>query len=352
METAEIENLLKNLGYNLSDRGQYWQCAALFRGGDNPNALQIYKDSGVWKDYVEGGGFSPLPRLIKKTVGEKEFKNFDFKSNTIKSDQINQEESSVISQEKLFSKEDVTTLLPHYSFYNRKGISDQTLNFFGCGMCTSGSMYQRFVFPIFNKFQQIHGVAGRDMSQSKSRPKWKHMGKKTSWVYPLYCIDQSGSTPVFEKIQELKEVILVESIGDMLSFFERGYKNVLVTFGLDVSSYLLSILMGLNINNIHLCFNNDFKSKVNAGQIAAVKNFLKLLNYFDTSQINIALPIKNDFGDMSNEDFKAWEVKKINNLSNNNLICQHVLKISKNLFSENKISKNLYSNVKKLSCYE
>ena len=351
METVDIENLLTNLGYKLQDRGQYWQCAALFRGGDNPNAIQIYKDSGVWKDYVEGGDFFPLPKLIKKTIGEKEYKKLNLKEgSTFKS--LPTEELAVTSQEKLFDKKDFDNLLPHYSFYNKKGISDKTLIFFKSGMCTSGSMYQRYVFPIYNKFQQIHGVAGRDMATSSNRPKWKHMGRKTSWAYPLYCQDEKGSTPIFKNILDLKEVILVESIGDMLSLFERGYTNVLVTFGLDISSHLISILMGLNISSIHLSFNNDFNSSINAGQTACVKNFLKLLSYFDCTQINIALPVKNDFGDMNESDFIKWENKKNKNLSSNNLICESVLKLSKILFSKNKISKNLFQNIKKLPCYE
>ena len=349
MNSNEIENLLSDLGYKLYDRGSYWQSAALYRGGDNPNALQIYKDSGVWKDYVSGGSFAPLALLIKKTIGDKEFNKLNLDEAITKAAEYTPKELSVISLEKTFSKNDLDNLLPHYSFYNKRGISDDTLLFFKSGMCTSGSMYQRYVFPIFNKFQQVHGVAGRDMSNASNRPKWKHMGKKTSWAYPLYSTNSQGNYPILDSILISSEVILVESIGDMLSLYEKGYKNVLVTFGLDISSNLLTILMGLNIQTVHLCFNNDLNR---AGQNAAVKNFLKLLNYFDSSCLNIALPTKNDFGEMSGEDYNYWENKKNKNLSSNNLICEHVLKISKNLFSKNKISKNLFKNIKKLSCYE
>ena len=36
-----IERALKNLGYDLIDRGKYWQCNAVYRDGDNKSALQI-----------------------------------------------------------------------------------------------------------------------------------------------------------------------------------------------------------------------------------------------------------------------------------------------------------------------
>ena len=349
--TLDIEETLKNLGYNLQDRGEYWQCSAVYRNGDNPNALQIYKDSGVWKDYVQGESFLPFPALLEKTVGKENLKNFNLnlKGSLVKS---KPKDLSTDSLEKTFLKSDFESLLPHYSFYNKKNISNDTLKFLNSGMCTSGSMYQRYVFPIFNKFGQIHGAAGRDMTNSSSRPKWKHMGKKTFWVYPFYCISENGDYPILNSIVESKEVILVESIGDMLSLFENGHKNVLVTFGLDVSPQLISILMGLNLNKIWLAFNNDFNKKNNAGRIACVKNFLKLLNYFSHEKINICLPVKNDFGDMDKQDYDYWEKKKEINNSSSDLICNTILKLSKQMFSQKKLSKNLFDNIKKLPCYD
>jgi hypothetical protein len=213
-------------------------------------------------------------------------------------------------------------------------------------------MYQRYVFPIFNKFQKVHGLAGRDMLNSSSRPKWKHMGKKTSWSYPLYCFGEGGSSPTFSSIISNKEVILVESIGDMIFLFDNGIKNVLVTFGLDISPTLISTIMGLNVNSIILSFNNDFNKDFNSGKASCIKNYLKLLNYFNDDKISICLPIKNDFGDMSREDLDTWQIKKEKNLKNHNALCDSILNFSKDLFGSNKISKNLYKNVKKLSCYE
>ena len=62
------KEILENLGYKLSDHGSYWRTSALYRSGDNPTALQIYKDSGVWKDYVEDSIFLPFEALVQKTT--------------------------------------------------------------------------------------------------------------------------------------------------------------------------------------------------------------------------------------------------------------------------------------------
>jgi DNA primase len=162
-------------------------------------------------------------------------------------------------------------------------------------------MFQRFVFPIFNTNNQIHGFSGRIMSKSSTAPKWKHIGVKSKWIYPHNLS--------LNEIQKKQEVILVESIGDVLSLFENGYKNILCTFGVDISPSLISYLVGINPKKIIISFNNDKLSKNNAGKNGAIKNFLKLQNFLDNQKIYIHLPTKNDFGEMNSEDFTEWSNK-------------------------------------------
>jgi len=68
MDSSKIKSILETLGYNLSDKGSYWQCAALYRDGDNQTALQIYKNTGAWKDYVENTPFSSFRNLLALTL--------------------------------------------------------------------------------------------------------------------------------------------------------------------------------------------------------------------------------------------------------------------------------------------
>ena len=62
----DYASILRNLGYTLSDRGSYWQTSAIYRGGDNKTAISIYKDSGVWTDFVAGSVALPFELLLKK----------------------------------------------------------------------------------------------------------------------------------------------------------------------------------------------------------------------------------------------------------------------------------------------
>ena len=70
------KEVLENLGYTLTDHGSYWRTNALYRSGNNSTALQIYKDSGVWKDYVEDSMFLPFEALVQKTTKTSNVKSF------------------------------------------------------------------------------------------------------------------------------------------------------------------------------------------------------------------------------------------------------------------------------------
>jgi hypothetical protein len=297
MDRDNIYETLTSLGYKLSDRGSYWQTNALYRNGDNRTALQIYKDTGIWKDYVEQTPYMPFEKLLKITLNtddDNEIKNYikdDFPLRVVQSKQK-------IEMEKIYSEDVLSKLLPHYKFYNDKGIDDQTLKLFKGGLATNGNMFQRFVFPIYNLNNQIHGFSGRDMVNSKNRPKWKHMGVKSKWLFPNHLSSDS--------IKKKNEVILVESIGDVLNLFQNGYKNVLCTFGLEISPSLISYLIGLNPQKIIISFNDDSKSSFNSGKFGALKNFFKLQGFFDNSKLYTHLPSLNDFGDMSSNDINDW----------------------------------------------
>jgi hypothetical protein len=64
----------------------------------------------------------------------------------------------------------------------------------------------------------------------------------------------------------------------------------------------------LDPNKIYISFNND-QEKNNAGNDAAEKGKNKLLRYFDPRQIEIKLPNKKDFGEMSSEEILVWKKK-------------------------------------------
>ena len=257
MNADSIKDVLIELGYQLVDRGSYWQTNALFRNGDNKTAIQIYKDSGVWKDYVAQTSFMPFKSLVQATLNtndknllDKYLKNLDLLDTGLEKSVSN---SNKIVTEDTYPESCLEKLLPHYKFYNDKGISTDVLKKLRGGFATEGQMNKRFVFPVFNEYGLIHGFAGRDMVSSSERPKWKHVGRKNNWIYPLHNKESEAE----ESIASKSQVILVESIGDLLSLHESGVKNVLVTFGLSVSPKMICALVALSPEEIIFSFNND-----------------------------------------------------------------------------------------------
>lgn len=306
MSAENIKNILTNLGYKLVDCGNHWRTSALYRGGSNPTALCVYKDSGTWIDYVQNSNALPLKTLVAATINSND--DLDIKKAMGGIGVLPQKTDSLNTKnkhEKIYPESSLERLLPHYSFYKEKGISEQVLQELKAGLATQGSMYQRFVFPIYNKNFLIHGFSGRDMSGKPDRAKWKHMGSKTSWVYPYY-VKSNGFSLTAESIKEKGFVILVESIGDMIQLRESGINNVIVSFGTSISSYLLCFLVGINPKKIFISFNNDSDKKENRGQIGAIKSYLKLIKHFDSKKVCISLPTKNDFGDMSSPEIHSW----------------------------------------------
>lgn len=285
--SKSVRDLLVELGYKPKDSGKYWRVKALFRGSKDYN-IAVNKKTGGWVDFSHGrkGG---IDDLVKITLGQ----NADVESYTYG---VNLDFSEEITMPKTYDPECLERLLPNYSYWNERGVSDITLKELNNGVAHSGKMYRRSVFPIFNPDGKIYGFAGRAIADGE-RTKWKLIGGKSNWAYPYYFNKDA--------IHSAEEVIIVESIGDFLSLYENGVKNILIAFGVTIGRGLLNKLLKLNYN-IVVAFNNDSGGNY-AGNIAAIKNFVKLSELFDLDSLSVKLPPKKDFGDCSADDIERWK---------------------------------------------
>jgi len=320
LEPTEIHEALSQLGFKLSDRGTYWQTSAIWRNGDNPTAIQIYKNSGVWRDFVEEGKHQPFFRLVGKALGTSDKKQIEkyVKVDGAHLDFVEQKDNRVkIRMDQVYSTEDLKRLLPHHKFYLDKKISLDTLKMYQGGYATVGKMNGRYTFPIFQEKvpENIIGYTGRSLryqSEVSTFPKWKHIGQRKNWIYPLY-LPIDGAYPFLEDTQKKKEVIIVESVGDSLALSENKMFNHIVTFGLTLSSKQICQLVSLDPAQIIIAANNDNHKEINVGLEAAIKNFIRLMDFFDVSKLSIKLPQANDLSDLHiNDCFKTWLDKKVN----------------------------------------
>jgi hypothetical protein len=342
MNQEVIKSSLTKMGYSLQDCGNHWRTNALYRGGSNPTALMIYKDTGVWTDFVKNTPRMPFKDLVCatiKTTDESQISKFLENLST----QPVQQHKPKMSSEKIYDESILHKLMPHYIFYTNKGVNEDVLVNLKGGLATEGAMYQRFVFPIYSESGTIQGFSGRDMnSKSSNRPKWKHVGKKTNWVYPAF-VPVDGENIYLDSIKENRCVYLVESIGDILSLHSAGIHNTICIFGTSISSKVLCFLLSLDMECLHICLNNDSNKEKNRGKIGSLGVYCKLLNYFSRARISISPPTLNDFGDMNSEQINEW----LSNLSEPGSNLKQIDDDIKSYYNSGDISKSVYQSFKK-----
>jgi len=293
---SSVYDILTSIGYDLRDFGKSYRSKPIYRDSNNNTALIIDKETGRWHDFTtnQGGDIKQLIKLTLKTPSEEDLNKY-LSGFTVTAVQNNVK----IEQQKIFPKDLLIKLRKDHDYWIKRGVSRETLELFQGGVADNGKMANRYVFPIFNSKDEIVGFSGRSLSKNPEI-KWKHIGAKSNWCYPLKLNK--------EIILSQKEVIVVESIGDLLSLWDAGVKNVIVAFGIDISSTLISFLIKIDAQKIILSFNNDIDNN-EVGNKAALKAKNKLLNHFDEKQIKIALPTKKDFGEMNYEEIKQWKNK-------------------------------------------
>ena len=126
MNSDEIKNSLEKLGYTLKDFGNHWRTKALYRGGDNPTAIKVYKNSGVWQDYVQGHSSMPLVKLVELTLQTKDPKIIKEYVSTNQEIQAHYIAKEKIEMDKIYPKECLNRLFPNFSFYKKRGISEES----------------------------------------------------------------------------------------------------------------------------------------------------------------------------------------------------------------------------------
>jgi len=297
-----LVEILNKLGYtNLKSSGPVFRTRPLYRDSGNDQILCIFKDTGYFKDHGRDEFKGPLEELVRLTLNLKSHKEacewlgVGYK----KINYSPVEKVKYVEQDKIFSNENLNLITSNHQYWNKRGISNETMNLFKSGLdngTEGGKMQNRYVFPIFDSKHNIIGISGRKIEKESKRPKWIHYGKKNKWIYPAFINTDS--------IKSKSEIILVESIGDMLSLWEAGITNCIVLFGVNLSDSILFYILGLRVEKIIIALNNDGENK--AGNTAAKKILEDLKYYFDESRISIALPERNDFNEMTKTEILRW----------------------------------------------
>jgi hypothetical protein len=294
-----IQTVLEKLGYVLKDMGNEWRTKPLYRESDNNSVVSIQKKTGLYYDFADRTGGN-LKDLVKRTLKLTSCEDAEkiLLENSIDLEKKDTKYVSFITMQTTFDKNMLLRLIKQHDYWIKRGISSNVLEQFKGGITFNGSMTNRYVFPIFNSKDELVGFAGRLLKDNPDFPKWKLIGQKSHWLYPLHINKQD--------IVKKKSVILVESIGDMLALFECGVRNVLVIFGVDLSEKMIEFLLKMDMQKITVALNDDQGNGM-VGNDAALEIKEKLCNYFDENQIDITTPEHKDFNEWLKNDRAGLE---------------------------------------------
>jgi hypothetical protein len=281
---SEIYTILVDLGYNLKQDIKGWRSSSIYRQGDNPTSLLIYKDGSGFTDFVEGktGTFDELIQLSLGLKTPEQAKEW-LKNKNINLELTDKTFKAKVQDCEYLDADELKKVIKNNSYWNNRGISDETLEQFPhCGVLESGKMKDRYVFPVFDAKDRLIGLNGRTLKNSSI--KWKILGQKTKFVYPLEN----------ESIKKENKVILVESMGCVLSLYECGIKNVKCVFGIEMNLAILNLILRLNPSKIVVSLNNEDSCR---GNEASDKLYRRLLKYFNEGQVKVNLPKCKDFNE-------------------------------------------------------
>jgi len=225
-------------------------------------------------------------RLILSLVGTQE----------VEGEIIYKKPEPKIEMPKKWPLEQLNGLVRNHEYWNNRGISSETMDYFQVGLAYRGQMVLRSVVPIFNKTKtHLIGFTGRALKPDM-KPKWKHLGDKTDFVFP------------YISNEKYNKVLLVESPGCIFRLWDNGIKNTKCLFGTVASPAILKYLIETNPEEILIGTNNELDSKNKAvGNKAAEKLENQLLQFFGRNKIKIALPPTKDFGEMNSDEIKQYK---------------------------------------------
>jgi len=297
----DVKEILLSLGYsNITEDSRNYRMKPLYRDSSSNTVLSVRKDTGYFIDFSRNikGSLQDLVQLSLKLESVNDAEKW-LSNTSYSSERKEAVVKPTLKQIKTFNKECLLKLSKDHSYWINRGVSEDTVSVFEGGVVGVGKMKDRYIFPIYNYKKELVGVSGRSIVDRN--PKWKHIGVKSEWKYPLQINNKI--------LRSEKQVILVESIGDMLALWDCGIKNTMVTFGLEVSVAVISYLLRIDIDHIFIAFNND-EQKSSAGNQAAEKACAKLARHFDPEQIHVAIPEGScDFGEMTKEEILSWKKK-------------------------------------------
>lgn len=307
---SQIENILTKLNVDFKRSGKWLTSRCAAHGGDNRGAMAFCTHTNKWVCFTRHcqeeygndvvGLVSGILQLSRNEAYGWLSENIQEVEGVVKKDV--QEREDRIYEEHLLKK------LLRTDFYLKRGFSQSTVDAFEHGKAESKTMRNRIVFPIRDEKGFIRGFsgrwAGREVQKdgktvcltdhNKEVVKWRHTSfKKSNYLYRL------NEAKSFSK----DNLIIVESIGNVMRFYDAGFKNCVASLGSFLSLTQAALIMKSTKKAV-LAFDNDkagIKAEATARKI--LEPFVNLKTIFP--------PIGLDWADLQNADLiDIWNKNK------------------------------------------
>lgn len=195
-----------------------------------------------------------------------------------------------LTTERVYPESSLTTLLPDYSYWLKRGMKEEVLKALENGLAPQGEkgkLSGRSVFPIRDAQRRIVGFSGRLTGESSFAPKWKHLFRSGKAVYPAHLTG--------EAIRLTRTAVLHESLGDGLALLSHDIKPILCTWGLNLSGAIISYLVSADVRCVFCSPNRDADPR--KGQAAAERWADRLSDFVPKVVIRLPEPPFEDWGE-------------------------------------------------------
>jgi DNA primase len=142
-----------------------------------------------------------------------------------------------------------------HHYLKQRGLTSETVSYFGLGYCSRGLMQGRIVIPLHNPTGQLIGYAGRLVNDSlvdEEHPKYRFPGSR----------ERDGVRYEFQKSQFLfnghriaapvDDLIVVEGFMSVFWLVQNGYPNVVAMMGSTCSAEQAALIRNLVTDGGHV----------------------------------------------------------------------------------------------------
>ena len=171
-----------------------------------------------------------------------------------------------------------------------------TVGNFKLGSSNDGMNRDRCIIPIYHKGKAV-GFHGRAVKEGVEPRYWNSPG----FDIKEYLFNYDGC-------ERGKEVIVVEGAFNAMSMWEKGFRNVVATFGTKFTPKQVQLIFSLSPESIVVCFDRD-SNPARPGQKAAVE--LANITYQLIPTYIMPLPFDKDPNDLQAEALVICHQKRV-----------------------------------------